>query len=54
MNELVDFKNNQIEALQKRVLTLETWILELTDKDCPNEYKKIIRTEILNTIHNEH
>lgn len=48
MNELVDFKNEQIEALQKRVLVLETWILELTDKDCPSDYKRIIRNEILN------
>lgn len=48
MNELVDFKNAQVESLQKRVLLLETYLLEVTDKDCPDEYRKIIRKEILN------
>lgn len=48
MNELVDLKNQQIEALQKRVLMLETYLLEVTDKDCIDEYRKIIRKEILN------
>ena len=48
MNELVDFKNAQVESLQKRVLLLETYLLEVTDKDCPDGYRKIIRKEILN------
>jgi len=48
MNELVDFKNAQVETLQKRVLQLETYLLEVTDKDCPDEYRKIVRKEILN------
>jgi hypothetical protein len=48
MNELVDFKNAQVESLQKRVLLLETYLLEVTDKDCPDEYRKIVRKEILN------
>jgi hypothetical protein len=47
MNELVDFKNAQVESLQKRVLLLETYLLEVTDKDCPSEYRRIIRKEIL-------
>jgi hypothetical protein len=47
MNELVDFKNAQLEALQKRVLLLETFILEVTDKDCPEDYRRIVRDEVL-------
>jgi hypothetical protein len=48
MKDLLEFKENQIYALQKRVSVLETYILELTDKSCPEQYKKVIRTEILN------
>jgi hypothetical protein len=48
MKDLLEFKENQIYALQKRVAILETYILELTDKSCPEEYKRVIRKEILN------
>lgn len=54
MKDLIDFKNSQIKALQKKVFELEskignyeTYIFELTDKDCPNEYKQIIKNELL-------
>ncbi len=54
MKDLIDFKNAQINALQKRVFELEskvadyeTYIFELTDKDCPKEYKQIIKNELL-------
>ena len=47
MNDLVDFKNNQIEALQKRVSQLETWILEITSKEAPKEYFRVVRNELL-------
>ena len=53
---LVDFKNYQIEALQKKVFeqdrkisTLETYIFELIDKDCPEEYKGIVKNQLLKT-----
>ena len=56
MKDLVDFKNYQIEALQKKVFeqdrqisTLETYIFELVDNDCPEEYKGIVKTELLKT-----
>jgi len=54
MKDLVDFKNAQIEALlrkcneqEKRISILETWIFELSDKDCPSEYKQIVKNELL-------
>tara|TARA_R110001592_G_scaffold204734_1_gene455000 strand:+ start:1187 stop:1360 length:174 start_codon:yes stop_codon:yes gene_type:complete len=56
MKDLIDFKNAQITALQKRLFELETkvgnyetYIFELTDKDCPQEYKQIVKNELLKT-----
>ena len=56
MKDLVDFKNYQIEALQNKVFeqdrqisTLETYIFELIDKDCPEEYKGIVKNQLLKT-----
>jgi hypothetical protein len=54
MKDLIDFKNAQITALQNKLFELdakinnyETYIFELTDKDCPEEYKQIIKNELL-------
>lgn len=54
MKDLVDFKNHRIDALQeelcrkdKLISILETYIFELTDSNCPEDYKTIIRTELL-------
>lgn len=56
MKDLIDFKNAQITALQKRLFELETkvgeyetYIFELTDKHCPQEYKQIVKNELLKT-----
>tara|TARA_R110000764_G_scaffold239428_1_gene338857 strand:- start:3132 stop:3305 length:174 start_codon:yes stop_codon:yes gene_type:complete len=56
MNDLVDFKNQQITALRNnnaeleaKVGILETYIFELTDDKCPSDYKKVVRTELLKT-----
>ena len=56
MKDLIDFKNAQITALQNKLFELdakinnyETYIFELTDKDCPEEYKQIIKNELLKT-----
>lgn len=53
MKDLIDYKNQRIEALQKEVCKLnkkighlETYIFEVTDKDCPEEYKKLVRKEV--------
>lgn len=50
---LVDFKEKKIDSLQKENLKLktklsklETFIIELTDEDCPKEYKQIILKEL--------
>jgi len=47
MKDLNDFKNSRIEALTKNKEELERRIFELTDEDCPSDYKKVIRTELL-------
>ena len=56
MKDLLDFKNNRIEAMQneifrqqQRIDILETYIFELTDESCPQEYKKIVKNELLKT-----
>jgi hypothetical protein len=56
MKDLISFKNAQIEALQnvvadndKYIMQLETFIFELTDKDSPEEYKRVIRNEVFGT-----
>ena len=53
---MITFKNAQIEALQnalaeqdKTIMQLETYIFELTDKDSPEEYKRVIRNEVFGT-----
>ena len=53
MKELLEFNNHRIEALvnelsktNNRILELETFIFELFDRDCPEAYKQVIRTEL--------
>ena len=54
MKDLLDYKNNRIEAMQtdifkkqQRIDILETYIFELTDPSCPQEYKTIVKNELL-------
>lgn len=47
MKDLVDFQYHRINALQSKVTELERLLLEVTDKDCPNSFRKIVRTELL-------
>ncbi len=56
MKDLLDYKNNRIEAMQneifkqqQRIDVLETYIFELTDPSCPQEYKRIVKNELLKT-----
>ena len=53
MKELLEFNNHRIEALvnelsktNNRILELETFIFELCDRDCPEAYNQVIRTEL--------
>jgi len=46
--DLVDFQRSRIEALSNRVTQLEQYVIELCDKECPSDYKKVVLTEILN------
>lgn len=48
LRDLVDFQRSRIEALSNRVTQLEQYVIELCDKDCPSDYKKVVLTEILN------
>ena len=49
MRELLDFQTHQIVALQKEIaslrlenVNLKQYALELSDSDCPNDYKRVI------------
>ena len=55
MKDLLDYNRFRIEAMQKKICeletmktTLETYIFELCDNDCPEDYKVIIKKEIYN------
>jgi len=57
MKDLVDYKNMQIDALQKelfkatqKITNLETFIFELCDKDCPSAYKDIVKKDVFDDI----
>ena len=39
-------KDYQIEALQKENQKLVTFLFELCDKDCPEDYKTVVLSEI--------
>ena len=54
-SELTRFQEQRIEALhnnvcelQNRIDQLKTFIIELTDSDCPKEYKNVVLSEITN------
>jgi uncharacterized protein YutD len=53
MYNLMSFKEARIEALlkelnkkQQRIQQLETYIFELCDKECPDEYKHVVQQEV--------
>ena len=52
----MSFKEARIDALlrelakkNQRIQQLETYIFELCDKDCPNEYKHVVQQEVFNS-----
>lgn len=55
MKDLLDYQRFRIEAMQSEICELkaiinqlETYCFELADKDCPSDYKVIIKKEIYN------
>lgn len=49
MKDLVEFQRNRIDALSKRVSELEQYVIEVCDKDCPDDYRKVVLKELLNS-----
>lgn len=47
MRDLIDFQHERIVALEQRTTELSRLVLELCDKDCTDEYRQVIKTEIL-------
>lgn len=54
MYDLISYKDNKIVELSERIkaLTIQnekyaTYLFELLMEDCPKEYKRVVRTEIL-------
>lgn len=54
-SELTTFQQQRIEALhnnvcelQNKIDQLKTFIIELTDSDCPEQYKNVVLSEIAN------
>jgi|TARA_R110000772_G_C13126341_1_gene422374 hypothetical protein len=54
INSLVDWLTqsnsvlmNKNSELEKEITRLTTFIFELCDKDCPEDYKRIVQQEIL-------
>jgi hypothetical protein len=59
MKDLLDYNRFRMEALHAQICklehhisTLETYVFELADLDCPDEYKTIIKKELYNSKNN--
>ena len=48
MKDTIDYQYHRIVALQKRVSELELMLLDATNKYCTDEYRLLIREQILN------
>ena len=49
INDIVDYQYHRIVALDKMISELKLRLLEVTDKQCTEEYKQLIRKQILNS-----
>lgn len=54
MKDVIEFQSiritalmNEVDRLKRREQELSQYILELCDVDCPIEYKRVIKKEIL-------
>ncbi len=59
MKDLLDYNRFRMEAMQEQICklehhiqVLETYIFELADLECPDEYKTIVKKEIYNLKNN--
>jgi hypothetical protein len=59
MKDLLDYNRFRLEAMQEQICKLEsqiqileTYIFELADLECPDEYKTIIKQELYNSKNN--
>lgn len=59
MKDLLDYNRFRLEAMQEQICklqshiaTLETYVFELADTDCPEAYKTIIKQELYNLKNN--
>ena len=48
MKDIIDYQYHRIVALDKVVSELKLRLLEVTDKECTEEYRLLIREQILN------
>ena len=48
MKDIIDYQYHRILALDQIVSELKLRLLEVTEKDCTEEYKQLIRQQILN------
>ena len=53
MYDLFDFYQKKIQQLgmqlaeqEEKITKLETYIFELCDKDCPKEYKQVVKKDV--------
>ena len=47
MKDVIDYQYHRIVALDKVVSELKLRLLEVTDKECTEEYRQLIRKQIL-------
>lgn len=47
MKELVDFQEARIKSLLNKLTEYGRLLIELTDEDCTDEYRNLIRNQIL-------
>lgn len=54
MKDLIEFQRirilalmNELEKLRKENQSLSEYVLELCDNECPNDYKRVLKKEIL-------
>jgi hypothetical protein len=59
MKDLLDYNRFRMEAMQEQICklehhisVLETYVFELADLECPEEYKRVVKQELYNSKNN--